>query len=56
MRELTAAEMQQVNGGLGWAEGGTAIMALGFLSPVTAGFGFFIGMSMLAVDTMANGN
>ena len=50
MRELTKEEMQQVNGGrLSWQGGGSIVLGLSIVSPVTFAFGFPIGMAMLAV-------
>ena len=50
MRDLTVSEVKEVSGGISWAEGGLAIIALGFSSPVTALFGAAIGGSMLFID------
>ena len=50
MRELTKEETQQVNGGrLDWQGGGSIVLSLSIVSPVTFAFGFPIGMAMLAV-------
>ena len=50
MRELTSQEVNDVSGGLDWGSGGLAVISLGFMSPVTTGFGLAIGGSMLLVD------
>lgn len=50
MRELTKEETQLVNGGrLSWQGGGSIVLGLSIVSPVTFAFGFPIGMAMLAV-------
>ena len=55
MRELTAREMDQVQGGLGLEAAGLAIIGLGFLTPVTAGFGLAIGGSLLYLHVVQGG-
>ena len=50
MRELTAAEMQQVNGGLSWGDGAAIVFSLSPYSPITAAFGVPIGTAMLVLD------
>ena len=49
MRELTAAEMQQVNGGLGALDGASLIMTLSMWSPVTFAFGTPIAGALLGL-------
>ncbi len=52
MRELTQNEIDDVAGGLNeWQQAGIAVMGLGFMTPVTSGFGFFVGGSMLLMGT-----
>ncbi|MBD3649396.1 MAG: hypothetical protein HUJ31_18535 [Pseudomonadales bacterium] len=52
MRELTAAEVEQVSGGLDWVEGGIAVMALGISGGLATGLlGLGIGGAMLVVGT-----
>ena len=50
MRELDAGEIDTVSGGLGFTEGGLAIIGLGFAGgPATAAFGLLVGGSCLVV-------
>jgi hypothetical protein len=58
MRELTAVEVDQVDGGMSdFTTGGMAVIGLGFVGgPATAAFGLLVGGSMLIVghyQTMA---
>ncbi len=50
MRELTSNEVGKVSGGLGWGTGGALVMGISAFSPVTIGFGFAIGGSMLFIN------
>lgn len=51
MRELTEQEVEQVSGGLDWGDGGTAVIAIGFVGgPATALFGMAVGGAMLYMD------
>jgi hypothetical protein len=55
MRELTKEETHLVNGGrLSWQEGGSIVLGLSIVSPVTFAFGFPIGMAMLAVAAFSD--
>lgn len=51
MRELTAIEMGQVEGGMSdFTAGGMAVIGLGFVGgPATAAFGLLVGGAMLIV-------
>jgi bacteriocin-like protein len=48
--ELNEQELQNVNGGLSFTEGGLAIIGLGFAGgPATAAFGLLVGGACLYV-------
>lgn len=50
VRELSADELSAVSGGLGFTDGGLAIMGLGFAGgPATAVFGLAVGGACLFV-------
>ena len=51
MRELTANEMEQVDGGMSdFTAGGMTVIGIGFCGgPATAAFGLLVGGSMLIV-------
>ncbi len=50
MRELTCSEVEEVSGGLGWGDGGAAVIALGVAGGVSTGlFGVAVGFAMLYV-------
>ena len=51
MRDLSVSEVKEVSGGIGWGGAGLAIITLGFMSPITLGFGLAIGGSMLFIDS-----
>jgi len=50
MRELNMNEVEAVDGGLTFSEGGAAIIAIGFAGgPATAAFGLLVGGACLFV-------
>jgi hypothetical protein len=52
MRDLTVSEVEDVSGGITEGEAGMAIISLGFLSPVTIGFGLAIGGALIFSELM----
>lgn len=54
MRELTNEELNEVSGGLGWTDGGVAVMAISLGTPATAAFGVPIGLAMMVVGYYAD--
>lgn len=54
MRELSTEEINQVNGGVSWTEGGLVIITLGASGGLATGlFGLAVGGSMLVVGHYA---
>jgi hypothetical protein len=48
IQEMTLQEIEQVDGGLTYAELGLTVMGMGFAGgPFSAGFGLAIGMGMI---------
>ncbi|WP_201315134.1 hypothetical protein [Dyella sp. EPa41] len=55
MKELNLEEINEVSGGLGWSDGGVAIISLGFAGgPATGAFGLLVGGACLIVGYYAN--